>query len=408
MEQILFKNYSGARLALNIVYWMRDGGRKTLGGLSTGGKPAALRAILDKYIRAGFMVQAAGWLEFRSLIAKAAKVDGKGSQAAEKLAIINEYKPDGDAEPGYIYLKKDKKQEVKTMKKVTMIWKKNSKEQPEIQATLDTETGAAYFKDPESGLYVALDYASGLKIAGEKTRKAAAAFVAEHAAQIENVRKGEKYAAAIINGKTEEKQPEPAKEVKAEPVKVQEETPEEVKKSVMDEVKAGDFSAILQMLGTNRSNTAAIIRAGILEKVFTVPEMVTFLETGRAPAYHTFDVWKKAGFTVRKGEKAAFKAAIWKYTADGKTDAEPETETETDTDEVKAGPDFIHKVSYFFGPSQVEKLEVKKDLDTVPDGCKMEVVKGVKWISGNTKEHKETLKAAGYRWSNKRGAWYRF
>lgn len=398
IEQLIFKNDTGSGLALNIIYWLRDGGANKIGG-----KPAALKAILDKYVKAGFMVQADGWSEFCELMNKAAKVDGKGSQAAEKAAILKAYNADGKGADGYIYLIKDKKQEVKTMKKVLMYWKKNSKEQPEIAATLDTETGAAYFKDPESGLYIALDYASGLKIAGEKTRKAAAAFVAEHMGQIENVRKSEKYAAGIINGKTE---PEAAQEVKPEPV--QEETPEEVKKSVMDEVKAGDFSAILQMLGTNKSNTAAIIRAGILEKVFTVPEMIIFLETGRAPNYHTFDVWKKAGYSVRKGEKAAFKAAIWKYTADGGKDAETEPETETDETEVKAGPDFIHKVSYFFGPSQVEKLEVKKDLETVPDGCKLEVVKGVKWISGNTKEHKETLKAAGYRWSNKRGAWYRF
>lgn len=399
-NMIIFKNDTGSKLALNIDYWLRDGGANKIGG-----KPAALKAIIEKYRKAGFMVEVSGWNEYRELIEKAARVDGKGSQAAEKLAIIKSYDVSDPMTDGYTYIIKDKTQEVKTMKKVTMFWKKNSKEQPEITATLDTETGAAYFKDPESGLYIALDYASGLKIGEGKTRKAAAAFVADHMEQIENVRKSEKYAAGIINGKAE---PEAVKvqEVKAEPVKVQEETPEEVKKSVMDEVKAGDFSAILQMLGTNRSNTAAIIRAGILEKVFTVPEMVTFLETGRAPAYHTFDVWKKAGFSVRKGEKAAFKAAIWKYTADGGKDAEPETET--DAEEVKAGPDFIHKVSYFFGPSQVEKLEVKKDLETVPDGCKMEVVKGVKWISGNTKEHKEALKAAGYRWSNKRGAWYRF
>lgn len=398
-NMILFKNDTGSKLALNIDYWLRDGGAN-----KNGGKPAALKAIIEKYRKAGFMVEVSGWNEYRELIEKAARIDGKGSQAAEKLAIIKSYDVSDPMTDGYTYIIKDKTQEVKTMKKVTMFWKKNGKEQPEIQATLDTETGAAYFKDPESGLYIALDYASGLKIGEGKTRKAAAAFVADHAAQIENVRKSEKYAAGIINGKTEPEAAESVQEVKAEPVKVQEETPEEVKKSVMDEVKAGDFSAILQMLGTNKSNTAAIIRAGILEKVFTVPEMVTFLETGRAPEYHTFDVWKKAGYMVRKGEKAAFKAAIWKYTADEKTDADAETDGET---EEKAGPDFIHKVAYLFGPAQVEKMEVKKDLETIPDGCKMEVVKGVKWISGNTKPHKETLKAAGYRWSSKRGAWYR-
>lgn len=401
MEQILFKNDTGSKLALNIDYWLRDGGANKIGG-----KPAALKAIIEKYRKAGFMVEVSGWNEYRELIEKAARIDGKGSQAAEKLAIIKSYDVSDPMTDGYTYIIKDKTQEVKTMKKVTMFWKKNGKEQPEIQATLDTETGAAYFKDPESGRYIALDYASGLKIAAEKTRKAAAAFVADHAAQIENVRKSEKYAAGIINGKTEPEAAEPVQEVKAEPVKVQEETPEEVKMSVMQEVKAGDFSAILQMLGTNKSNTAAIIRAGILEKVFTIPEMVTFLETGRAPEYHTFDVWKKNGYSVRKGEKAAFSALIWKHIADGGKDAEPETDAETETDE-KAGPDFIHKVAYLFGPAQVEKMEVKKDLEAIPEGCKMEVVKGVKWISGNTKPHKETLKAAGYRWSNKRGAWYR-
>lgn len=228
----------------------------------------------------------------------------------------------------------------------------------------------------------------------------------QHGGKLEIIGDAAAVAEALKSMEEKPESAEPVQEVKAEPVKVQEETPEEVKKSVMDEVKAGDFSAILQMLGTNKSNTAAIIRAGILEKVFTVPEMVTFLETGRAPEYHTFDVWKKAGFTVRKGEKAAFSALIWKHIADGGKDAEPETETDGETEE-KAGPDFIHKVSYFFGPAQVEKMEVKKDLEAIPDGCKMEVVKGVKWISGNTKPHKETLKAAGYRWSNKRGAWYR-
>ena len=399
-NMILFKNDTGSKLALNIDYWLRDGGANKIGG-----KPAALKAIIEKYRKAGFMVEVSGWNEYRELIAKAAKVDGKGSQAAEKLAIIKGYDVSDPMTDGYTYIIKDKTQEVKTMKKVTMFWKKNSKEQPEIQATLDPESGAAYFKDPESGLYIALDYASGLKIGEGKTRKAAAAFVADHASQIENVRKSEKYAAGIINGKTEP-EAEPVQEVKAEPVKAQEETPKEVKKSVMDEVKAGDFTAILQMLGTNKSNTAAIIRAGILEKVFTVPEMVTFLETGRAPEYHTFDVWKKAGYMVRKGEKAAFSALIWKHIADGSKDAEPETETDGETEE-KAGPDFIHKVAYLFGPAQVEKMEVKKDLEAIPDGCKMEVVKGVKWISGNTKPHKDALKAAGYRWSSKRGAWYR-
>lgn len=401
MEQILFKNDTGSKLALNIIYWLRDGGANKIGG-----KPAALRAILDKYTRAGFMVQADGWSEFCELMNKAAKVDGKGSQAAEKAAILKAYNADGKGADGYIYLIKEKKAEGSKMKKVIMYWKKNGKEQPEITATLDPESGAAYYKDPESGLYIALDYASGLKIGEGKTRKAAAAFVADHMVQIENIRKSDKYAAGIINGKTEPETVQEEKQTEQPEIKTEEQTEKEIREKLTAEITAGDFSSICGMLATRKDNKAAIIIAGINAGVFTADEMMLYVFTGKMPAVHTFDAWKERGRIVRKGEKAAFAAYIWKYTADKKKDAEPETETDAET--IPAGPDYIRKNAYFFREEQTEPAPVYKDLEAIPDGCKMEVVKGVKWISGDTRKHKETLKAAGYRWSNKRGAWYRF
>ncbi|MGZ5051561.1 MAG: DnaJ domain-containing protein [Methylobacter sp.] len=40
------------------------------------------------------------------------------------------------------------------------------------------------------------------------------------------------------------------------------------------------------------------------------------------------------------------------------------------------------------------------------EGIHLAVRGAVVWLSGNVKEHKEAIKAAGYRWSSKKGAWY--
>lgn len=40
------------------------------------------------------------------------------------------------------------------------------------------------------------------------------------------------------------------------------------------------------------------------------------------------------------------------------------------------------------------------------DGIEIEVCGSWVWITGNTKDHKETLKAAGYKWARKKVAWY--
>lgn len=40
------------------------------------------------------------------------------------------------------------------------------------------------------------------------------------------------------------------------------------------------------------------------------------------------------------------------------------------------------------------------------DGIEIELVGSWVWVSGETKRHKDALKAAGYRWSGKRRMWY--
>lgn len=39
-------------------------------------------------------------------------------------------------------------------------------------------------------------------------------------------------------------------------------------------------------------------------------------------------------------------------------------------------------------------------------GLEIEICGSWVWVRGNTREHKEALKAAGYRWSNAKEAWY--
>lgn len=62
---------------------------------------------------------------------------------------------------------------------------------------------------------------------------------------------------------------------------------------------------------------------------------------------HTYNRWRSMGYQVRKGEKAAFKATIWKH---GKKKVETE-----DGEEKDAGRMFM-KTASFFKASQVEAV----------------------------------------------------
>ena len=162
--------------------------------------------------------------------------------------------------------------------------------------------------------------------------------------------------------------------------------------------------ALLMSLANDKHNSSAIMAAGIEAKVITPVQLLEYMQTGKMPAIHTFDVWKNAGYRVKKGEKAAFQARIWKYTEKVNTETEEEQTKET---EEKKGHDFIKKTAYFFTAEQVEKMPEIKPLSDLPVDVKQEIKKGCMWISGNTKPIKEDLKAAGFNWSKKNCAWYK-
>lgn len=178
--------------------------------------------------------------------------------------------------------------------------------------------------------------------------------------------------------------------------------PEEVKADVMSEIEAGNFSVLLPMFAMRHDNAAAIMAAGIEAGAYSLADIKAYLTRGIMPAFHTFNEWKACGYIVNKGEKAAFKAYIWKHIDAA---ADPEEATEEATDEAKeAAPDFIRKVAFFFSINQVTKKE-RKELNA--DGVTIETRGKYEIATGDTRAHKEELKAAGFTWNHKRGEWFR-
>lgn len=65
---------------------------------------------------------------------------------------------------------------------------------------------------------------------------------------------------------------------------------------------------------------------------------------------HTFTEWKRLGFSVKKGEKAKYKIAIWnKSTKNKKEDEEQEDNSY-----------FYTKVAAFFSMDQVKLIDAKE------------------------------------------------
>ena len=194
--------------------------------------------------------------------------------------------------------------------------------------------------------------------------------------------------------------------------------PEQIDTSKLTAENIAEYlPALLMSLANDKHNSSIILAAGIEAGAINPVALLEYFQTGRMPAVHTFDVWQKAGYQVRKGEKHAFEARIWKYTEKAtKLTAEEAAEMNAanildgvqyaEGDEISRG-NFIKKTAYFFTFAQVEKAPELQPLPELPEDVKKESRGGCCWISGNTYAIKDALKAAGFRWSKKNSAWYR-
>lgn len=196
--------------------------------------------------------------------------------------------------------------------------------------------------------------------------------------------------------------------------------PDDQKPVNIDDITPDNFLEFVPafFFGSN-NNRASIMLAGIEAGVFGYDDFIKYItpETyGALPNYHTFDVWKNNGYIVKKGEKNAFSADIWKYTEKhGKMTAEEAASLNAVMIDESHGPykegdetttsKYIRKTAFFFGPEQVEKIEKKPF--TAPAGCTLEIINGREVIKGDTKPHKDIIKAAGFFWNKKEAFWYR-
>lgn len=81
-------------------------------------------------------------------------------------------------------------------------------------------------------------------------------------------------------------------------------------------------------------------------------------EDGEIQAIHTYQIWKKLGFQVKKGETAIVKLPIWKC-VNNKKQAEEEADDKGEIEQ-KGRKFFFKKMSAFFTDEQVEKIQVQE------------------------------------------------
>lgn len=99
------------------------------------------------------------------------------------------------------------------------------------------------------------------------------------------------------------------------------------------------------------TNLQIIASAAIESGLYTEEQVEACFSSGHLLPLHTFNEWKRLGFTVKKGEKARLKVDIWKK-SNKKITAENENGDEIEADTGR----FYKKLSHFFTFDQVEKL----------------------------------------------------
>ena len=95
------------------------------------------------------------------------------------------------------------------------------------------------------------------------------------------------------------------------------------------------------------TNTTIITNAAVQAGIFTEEEAEAIIKSGHELPLHTFNEWKRMGYSVKKGEHARLKVEIWKKSTKKHQNDDGE-EVESDR--------FYLKLSPFFTFDQVEKI----------------------------------------------------
>ena len=160
-----------------------------------------------------------------------------------------------------------------------------------------------------------------------------------------------------------------------------------------------------------------IIFNAALAHGFTEEELTRMMEQrhGDLP-FHTAAEWSMRGYQIQKDAAPLFDCYLWKHTSKPSR-AAIEAAAEAGEEAPKQSPHFYQKLSYIYGPAQVERTPAAPDLATLK--ARLDAlpgltykVKGEKtgspnvWLSGDVDAHAETIKALGGIWSKKKSAYW--
>ena len=162
------------------------------------------------------------------------------------------------------------------------------------------------------------------------------------------------------------------------------------------------------------TNTEIIYKAAITHGI-PQEQLDACLQRGDLP-YHTAADWSKRGYQVQKDAAPLFDCYLWKHT-NKPSAATIKAAEDAGKEAPKQSPHFYQKLSYIYGPAQVERTPAAPDLATLK--ARLDAlpgliykVKGEKtgspnvWLSGDVEAHAETIKSLGGIWSKKKSAYW--
>ena len=162
------------------------------------------------------------------------------------------------------------------------------------------------------------------------------------------------------------------------------------------------------------TNTEIIYKTAIAHGI-PQEQLDACLQRGDLP-YHTAADWSMRGYQVQKDAAPLFDCYLWKHT-NKPSAATIKAAEDAGKEAPEQSPHFYQKLSYIYGPAQVERTPAAPDLATLK--ARLDAlpgltykVKGEKtsspnvWLSGDVEAHAETIKALGGIWSKKKSAYW--
>ena len=162
------------------------------------------------------------------------------------------------------------------------------------------------------------------------------------------------------------------------------------------------------------TNTEIIYKTAIAHGI-PQEQLDAYLQRGDLP-FHTAAEWSMRGYQVQKDAAPLFDCYLWKHT-NKPSAATIKVAEDAGKEAPKQSPHFYQKLSYIYGPAQVERTPAAPDLATLK--ARLDAlpgliykVKGEKtgspnvWLSGDVEAHAETIKSLGGIWSKKKSAYW--